>query len=335
MRNRLSPVLSTYLKKPMSTNIPIVFSTDNNYVMPTGVAIFSLLESAKPTTVYDIFVLINDDVTEESKNLLRKQVACFRNHTIGFISVGKVFENSFEIRDISIATYSRLLIPWLLPQYDKVIYADVDMIFRIDLSDVYSIEMKDNLIVGVIDFGLRFKKKAVKLIKKIGLNVDNYINAGFLMFNSNLQREQDLMKRYLDEATKKYNYQDQDIINKVCYGKILRLSPVYNLSPDIFEMTISNVIQTLEAYEDSALMPSGLDSKDFCRLILKAQNCILHYTGSKPWNTFTPGWREWWNTYQHSIFYDPEREIKISNSILRPKQSWRSIAIQIKRKLFH
>ena len=135
--------------------IPIVFSTDNNYVMQTGVTILSLLESAHTSTVYEIFVLINNDVTEESKQCLRKQVSYFPNHTIDFISIGTTFENSFEIRNISIATYSRLLIPWLLPQYDKIIYSDVDIIFHTDLTNAYGIEMGHKLVAGVIAYTLR------------------------------------------------------------------------------------------------------------------------------------------------------------------------------------
>lgn len=314
--------------------IPIVFSTDNNYVMPTGVAILSLLESAKPTTVYNIFVLINDDVTEESKSLLRKQVECFPNHSIDFINVGKVFENSFQIRNISVATYSRLLIPWLLPQFDKIIFSDVDVIFRIDLSEVYNIDLSDKFVAGVLGNGLRFNNKAVKYFNKIGLNAVDYANAGFLLINSKLQREHNLINSYLEHSKKNYIYQDMDIINIVCKGKIVYLSKTYIIAGLDFNNFISGKPDLLELYRNPYLSPIGKDLTKAVDDYKRRENCILHYPGPKPWNTFTHAWKEWWNTYQCSIFYDPDREIKISQSILRPIPTWRSIAGQIKRKLF-
>lgn len=316
------------------SRIPVVFSTDNNYVMPTGVAILSLLESARPTTVYEIFVLINDDVTEKSKELLRKQVGCFPNHTIEFIGVGNVFEGAFEIRNISVAAYSRLLIPWLLPQYDKVIYSDVDVIFRTDLSDVYLMDMEENYVAGVIAYGFHFIRKEVQYLTKIGIDVSKYINSGILVINSKLQRDKKLKPNYFEHAKKKYIYQDQDIINIVCKDHIAFLSIAYNLTGSIFERIFSKNKEILDIFLDSDIYLSGTDLVTVIENCKRYQNCILHYAGSKPWNTFTQAWREWWNTYQCSIFYDPDREIKVSRSILLSTPSWREIVGQIKRKLF-
>ena len=53
--------------------IPIVFSTDHNYVMPAGVTILSLLENADGES-YDIFILAAQDVNDNDKMLLRRQV---------------------------------------------------------------------------------------------------------------------------------------------------------------------------------------------------------------------------------------------------------------------
>lgn len=318
----------------MSNNIPIVFSTDNNYVMPTGVAILSLLESAQSTTIYDIFVLINDDVTEEGKNLLRKQVACFPNHTINFIYVGNIFENSFEIRNISTATYSRLLIPWLLPQYDKIIYSDVDVIFRIDLADAYNIDMKDNFFAGVPSILFFTIHSYKKYIINLGLTPGKYIIAGFLVINSKLQRELDLKNRFLEEAKKKYIYQDQDIINLVCKERIAHLSQAYSITPIFYKMLFSENLQFHHFYENSEIPPKTQGLANAIDFYKRRENCILHYAGKKPWEAFTQAWREWWNTYQRSVFYNPDREISISRQVLQPTPTWRLIASQIKRKLF-
>lgn len=319
----------------MPTNIPIVFSTDNNYVMPTGVAILSLLESANPSSVYDIYVLINNDVTEDSKSLLRKQVACFHNHTIDFINIGNVFENAFEIRGISVAAYSRLLIPWLLPQYDKVIYSDVDVIFRIDLTDLYNLQMKEEYIAGIPAASIFTSHSYVKHIEKLGLIPGEYINSGFLLVNSKLQRKDNLKTKFLEFAQNKYTYQDQDVINLVCKGRIKHLSPAYCITPAFYYMLSSENNDFRQFYTTSQTLPKIQENYIEIENYKRGNNCILHYAGDKPWNTFTQAWKEWWNTYQRSIFYDSDREIAISRQILKRAPSWRSIASQIKRKLFN
>lgn len=186
----------------MAIKVPIVFSTDNNYVMQTGVAIMTLLESARTTTTYDVYVLVNNDVTEKNKQLLYDQVKVFPGHSIKFISVGDTFNNSFEIRNISTAAYYRLLIPWLLPQYDKVLYSDVDVVFRIDLTDVYNLELNNNLFAGVPAVAFRLNNTSQKYLTQLGLTPKEYINSGFLVINSKAQRELNLKERFVEEAKK-------------------------------------------------------------------------------------------------------------------------------------
>lgn len=49
------------------------------------------------------------------------------------------------------------------------------------------------------------------------------------------------------------------------------------------------------------------------------ENVIIHYEGDKPWKTFTYAWKEWWNVYFESMFFDSTSYHKISNNILNPK----------------
>ena len=64
--------------------IPIAFSTDHIFVMQTGVCLFSLLDSAV-TSKYDIYVMVNDDVTADDNDALRGQISKFDGHNIAGI----------------------------------------------------------------------------------------------------------------------------------------------------------------------------------------------------------------------------------------------------------
>lgn len=279
-------------------NIPIVFSTDHNFVMPTCVTIHSLLTTADQDTHFDIIVLINPDVTQGDKEILEKQVRLDSDGTkIRFIEIGDSFKNSFEIRDVSIATYSRLLIPWLLPEYDKVIYSDVDIIFKGDISEVYEIDMTGKLVAGY--GGEAWKRGLIKkYLLKIGADPESYINAGFIVINSKLQREKDLEKKYLSLSKKKFLYQDQDIINLVCRGHVRLIPEIYNTKPK-------------EVYNYS-----------------HGEVKVIHYTGLKPWDYFTYSWCDWWECYKGCCMYNPIRNKNVSSKVLK----WNNELLR-KRKL--
>ncbi|WP_287622087.1 glycosyltransferase family 8 protein [Parabacteroides sp.] len=269
--------------------IPIVFSTDHTFIMPTGVALFSMLDSA-PGTEFDIFVLQANDVTDSDRKLLIDMVAAYPSR-ISFISMGRSFKGAFEIRNISYASYFRLLIPWLIPRYDKILYSDGDVIFCDNIQALYEEELGDNYVGGFCPYAsdnLSFSDYAPLL----GLDANEYINTGILLINSKKQREDKLDTHYLELSKNKYRFQDQDIINIVCRHHIQAISQRYNCDPGKWQL------------------------KD---------KCVIHYTGKKPWNTFTSSWTLWWNAYRRSPFYDASFEQEVSDRILHPRYSQKRI----------
>ncbi len=275
-------------------NIPIVFSTDHNFIMPTGVSIYSLLASRESTN-YDIYVIVSNNVTEDDKNLLKKQVQVLStDSTINFISIGDNFKNSYEIRGVTVATYYRLLIPWLLPNLDKVIYSDGDIIFKGSLRDLYNRELNGNYICG--NQKKKWQPQAAKRIKKLGLEPKDYSNAGFLIINSKAQRDANLYDAYMRHAQKQYYFQDQDIINIVCSGKKAFFGPIYNCTPSVFN----------DLCRDADINYSDIK--------------VIHYAGTKPWSRFCPFWMEWWEAYRNSIFFNPNLYYSVTAKSLNPKE---------------
>lgn len=272
--------------------IPIVFSTDHNYVMPTGVTISSLLLSSSAEEVYDIFVLISPDVTESDREALTKEVdiASSGRSRISFLEMGENFSTGFEIRGISTACYFRLLIPWLIPQYDKIFYSDVDIIFQRGLKELYAYDLGDAYVAGAYPSSEKGFYKIGRYLNKLGLNPATYINSGFLLINSKEQRANNLDKQYKELSSKKFTFQDQDIINIVCQGHIVHFDCRYNL-----------MVEKYGTRQDLG------------------EKVNLHYAGDKPWNKFTYCWVEWWNAFNRSTFRDLEFYHKISARILSPK----------------
>lgn len=271
--------------------IPLLFTFDSNLSFPASVCLSSILMSANEDTFYDIFILHAGSIPVID-NIEKIKVA-YSNFKIQYRSVGNVFDNAFEIRGITTAAYHRLLAPDLIPEYDKIVYADVDMIFRSDLSRVYDIELGDNYLASAYSTRLSAAKEGRKYVESIGLNPDYYFQSGFMLMNLKKLREDNMVEEFLKLAKNKYTFQDMDIINITCNGKILPLSWIESMAVDNF----------LFMETDADFMKSKYADTDADTARNKSN---IHYNGMKPWIGLCPNFDIWWEYYRKSPVFDPK-----------------------------
>lgn len=271
--------------------IPIAFAFDNNLTMPAAVAFTSLLKNAAPETFYDIYIL-HSEKEELDKFFFSKFVEEFQNCKINYVTVGDTFDGAFEIRGITTPAYYRLLIPELIPEYNKVIYADADIIFRMDLSEVYSLDLKENYIAAVKDPGINLTNEGINYIKNLpAVKSGHYINSGFLIMNTSLMRQDNLVEKLKATALHKWRFQDQDTLNIVCSGRIYELATKYNMMDSSYKFGLKELDKWETLY-------SALAFKEG----LKEGN--IHYNGHKPWKRWSVNFDIWWEYYRMSPIYD-------------------------------
>lgn len=271
--------------------VPIVFAFDNNLVLPACVCISSLLMNAKEDTFYDIFIL-HSEKEKLAKTELDKIPHYFPNCKIQYRVVDNTFDTAFEIRGITTPAYYRLLIPELIPEYDKVIYSDVDIIFRMDLSDLYNLNIDSYYLAATRDLGLNFDEDGKKYIASVdGLVQGEYLQSGFIVLNSKKMREDHLVFYFRKLAQKKLKYQDQDILNLSCKGHVLFLSLKYNMTDYSYYYVNRNPEQIVNLFDK-------IEMKD----ALRYGN--IHYNGHKPWKKYSVNFDIWWEYYRKSPFFD-------------------------------
>lgn len=300
--------------------IPVVFSTDHNFIVPTSVAILSMLKCS--TSDFDIFVLQTPEVTEEDRKNLEDSIRGF-NSRIQFITIGNEFSQSFEVRGITKISYYRLLIPWLIPNYDWILYLDGDIIVKRDLKGIFNyVTDSDKLVYGVRTTGTVLDPDFSQHILSLGLDNTQYINGGVLLFNCTLMRKQNLKEQFLNHSDKEYFYQDQDIINLVCKDKIGWLPLKFNTS--LLLMTV----------DKNKVIKSGISTNnDFMDAI--KEPAIIHYAGKKPWKTFTPNWYDWWHIYSLSPAYNPQFDWESTKLILQPSYSVKQLSKMLLKKILN
>jgi len=249
----------------------IAFGADNHYAQHLGVTIASLLINLKPGIEPHIYI-VTDGIKDENKEKI-DALKSIRNFHLQYITVSLEDFKDFPLiaEYITIATYFRLKLPYLLPQLDKVIYLDTDLIIDGDISPMWEIEMADNdWIAGAVDLGI---KKG--FIETIGMQPDDfYFNAGVIVMNLKALRANDFENKCAD-FVRQYRsaivYVDQDVLNKVCRGHVKWFDPKFNLVYGYLDK-----VHKLDRYHTPYTMAQKMNAV--------TNPVITHFTGAlKPW----------------------------------------------------
>ena len=216
--------------------IPIFFSTDDNYISFLDVAIASLIENASKKYNYRLIVLNTGLLQENIDKVKRNERDGF---IIDFVDISKSVENiksRFKnIYHFSIVTYYRLFIASLFPQYDKILYLDCDLVILGDISELYRTELGSNILGAAPEqFVQNTKEFRLYAERALGLAPDGYVNAGVLLINLEEFRKNNIEQQFVRLITE-YDFDlldpDQAYLNYLCRGKIHVLPNGWNKEP--------------------------------------------------------------------------------------------------------
>ena len=203
--------------------VPILFTFDQSLLMPAGVCLYSLLDSADSDTFYDIFILHGPGCDFSALDVLKNH---FKNYRITSREVNGEFVGAYEVRGIPETAYYRILSPELIPEYDKLLYSDVDVIIREDLTKYYDIELGNNYFAAVDNCSRLRANVREYLTREVGIDWRNgYYYSGNLVINSKLILQDKMIDRFRELGKNDYNQQDMDIINIACNKRFLPSVP--------------------------------------------------------------------------------------------------------------
>ena len=270
--------------------IPVVFISDDNFIMPTCVAITSLIVNKAPETEYDVYIIMAEcnDSSYAKINELKEF-----GTPINLVKASlDEYRDIKQLAHISIACLLKFDISELVPAYDKLLYLDGDIIVRGDLSEFYNIELGNHYAAGV------------KEIDNINKETGN-VNAGIMIFNARRIRDEklNLKMREVRRSLGDRGSMDQQTYNIVTGKDYLYQDIKYNcVPPRIVNMGAEDISKLNAVY--------GSDYKDAKDVIDSA--VIIHYaSGEKPWKyTFKPWAKEWYKYYMMSPYKNVEFKLR-------------------------
>ncbi len=298
------------------------FSFDEKYVKYFSVTLLSLIAHANPESRYEIIVFY-DRLSHEKKEIVKRLLPA--NFSIRFIRVttyvneilGDV-KSKVSSKQWDVSTFYDILVPLLMPEYERVLHCDSDIVFKGCPDEIFNIPfdgkkliaVKDTVQLAILKYPEnKFLQKQMAFINQdIGIrDLRYYFNGGILLFNN---REID-REEYIDRALKALSFPllptvDQDALNYIFKGEVKIVSQRYNYQYHLLNELSDNDLNNSIVSEYVAV---------------GREPVVVHYTTSaKPWKKPSCALGSlFWEYARLSPFYE---EIIYENLTLSKNESY-------------
>lgn len=274
----------------MKNALPVCYISDENYYLPTVVSISSLLEAREPSTRYEVFLITNFEIGDQVEMLdeLRKNhpdcvITCLQSPEM---ADSIVTEKKNHVSPIALLKYNLCT---LIPHFDKAIYIDGDTIVQKDLSELYNVDLGENLIgAAPALIGYYQKYHNWQYERRVGVPFSEYVNTGVMLMNFAAFRREEIPRKLVDftRAHRDLMFMDQDAFNAVCKGRVVFLEQRFNLMPGCRGVSS-------ERMRDAAAKPTDA--------------VVLHFAGkTKPWVSLQAPWSRY---YVSHLRRSPARKV--------------------------
>lgn len=289
----------------------VCLSTNDKWAPFAAATIASILSNTKSKVHF--FVLytelsqenidIINALLEKSLNKTSAETPKNSNASIDYISVndGQLQNFNSNIPYITNDTFSKILFPNIKNDIERVIYTDVDVVFKGDVAELFNEDLSGHVIGAVEGISHSDGKDNIRL------NIDKnhkYFQAGLLLIDCKKWREEKITSacfRIL-RGNQKLRYGDQDLLNIVFSdNNYKKLHQKYCVIP----------FQLAETQSFSE------DSREALR-----KPFIIHYAGgNKPWITSGPLENDFWRYAAMTDFFPDIIKMRLNSDFVSKERS--------------
>ncbi len=315
----------------MQEIIPIVVAFDNNYCIPAGVSLFSMLANAKRERervklFYKIHCLV-EDLSLENIAKLEETIAPFSAFSsIEFLDItDKELEprhnyrkldpliaseikklylklNAFSQKRFSKMIMCRFFFASLFPQYEKIIMFDVDTLFVNDISESFFIPLETHYFGAVREKDLiAINRNSAKDLYE--LRQMHAKSIGVADAFPNLEEAQILFDNYFNAGFLALNlksWREENLENQLIGFFLLKNEKLlFNDQDALCFVCRGRILELPYSYNAH---PSFLDTPSFPSI---KEACMLHFWGDKPWKLLSViGAKKWHEALIQTPFKD-------------------------------
>ena len=277
---------------PNLNYISISFCPNNIYTPLTYVSMISILKTKSFNTYISFYLIIPNSFKSSNENFIFSLYDQFDLFNITFIKMDNRYKNVFVSRRMSQQTYYRFSLGELLPNLNKIIYLDSDVIVYKDLSSLYNLNFNGKFVLGQVTGNNKNKKTGVYRI-----------NNGILIFNLYNMRKFQIEQKALNiiKQGKHFFYHDQTLMNNYFKNYIGIFQIEYHIRN-------WNNISTILHFNKG----SGKVYDDDIFYFASKYPSIRHFLGSsKPISSEVGHIEDWWFFARQSKFFVTKYKINI------------------------
>ena len=226
----------------------VIMAFNTGFLLPALTAIYSLFINNNNIRLHILY----SELSDNAKTVISRLERAGNNNKVEYL--GKLLER------IKVATgrwrqetFFRYYITEIMPQLDRVLWLDADILVRKSVEELYNIDFEGKSFAGVIDH-------TSNPVERLG--IDDYINAGILMINLKKLRETGKMNEFWNLVASpdyKGELPDQDALNIVFKDDIILIDVRFNAFP--------------------------LTSDNYADYLIKNAVIVHFISKHKPWNT--------------------------------------------------
>lgn len=262
---------------------------DHSYVMPTVIMLTSV-KLNKPHDVCCAVHILGHGIDEKD----RKRFAALNSEDFLVEILEPPVKNYEGLNFSSGHHYTRAAllkyyIADFLPDVEKVLYLDGDILVKKDISRLYYIDIESFYGAAVCDIA---GVMVYDLASKLG--VEYYINSGVILLNLSMMRKEKVAAKLLEanESLPAFSiFTDQDAFNLAFNKKVKILSPLFNAMPGIYRPVGKKPYAIGEINEFYGT--NFLNTEE-----LEEDACLIHFAGpKKPWQYINVPYAFMWAEY--------------------------------------
>jgi len=215
----------------MEQRISILMAFDEEYVAPLSVTVASLLESLRPGTGLDLYLMSSGLTPKTRGNLERAWDNRVRLHWASLDNRKLESLRGYGYPSSPAANFRLLLGSSLPDDVSKVIYLDADLLIRRDICGLWEQDMQDNIVLAVQDSYIQRLPAPLLPARERAKGERPYFNSGVMVVDLRAWRAAGIEQCCLAAAgrlPRRTKYLDQHVLNACLAGRWGWLTPVWN-----------------------------------------------------------------------------------------------------------
>ena len=208
--------------------VEVALVANDDYALALGATICSICKTADRNRDYMVHV-VSKDLSDDNKIRLARTIEGYGNVFLHFVSMERFDSliDSFYVGDdrgyIRVEAYFRLLLPDLLPNVDRVIYSDCDVVFTKDIGQMFDIDLHGNSIGAPHEGDAYFMYvngigDVREYWDKHGFDPQRFFYSGSMVMDLAAMRERhDLYELVSIALSRDWAFHDLDVLNKAVH----------------------------------------------------------------------------------------------------------------------